>query len=482
MHLDQLPACVNQISRKITCHSSYFLKESSSQMREIRQKIPGARVETPTLSEMNGVFILNHNSAVCLPVVSDSQRFIWVHSNQINLQMDGAAELDKAFDRFPYLTQKQTAALAQRCSLHPDQVKVWFMVQRLRYGISWDYNDICEVWRKFKSAQRTAEVQNRMREEVKEDTGENEKCKREVKEPGGKKTGGVREEQSADEGRRMGEKVKATKRLEKKIKQEQQMEKERDREAEEERRNAQRKRQLVTATYKMRKKRVKQWDEGVVGGAGEVEISCDEDERESGTSTQLETPLSTRKEMTAKANSRLQSIQEWPADKSFVVPDEPLDTSPLLTPLSQTQACNGPPLADNRTTDTRMTAVKSGSEGETEKEAVAADGCSPIYSNTKTRAQLAMMKVAFLRCQYPDREEYNRLSMLIGAPRHMLVQWFGDMRYHIKKRKPRWMNKEQHKQALANIRYRQCLNTLAKAQLGDAGRKSTWKIVQVPPD
>ncbi|XP_029310880.1 homeobox and leucine zipper encoding b isoform X3 [Cottoperca gobio] len=162
-------------------------------MKKMRQKVdavPQLQHKTPsapgeTLSEMTiapMAFNLNQSSTVCLPLVSDSQMLIWVHSNEINLQPDGAAELDKAFDRFPYITQKQTAALAQRCSLHPDQVKVWFMVQRLLYGISWDYKDISRVRRKFKSSQGKEELQTRKGEEVKEDGGENKECKI----PGGK--------------------------------------------------------------------------------------------------------------------------------------------------------------------------------------------------------------------------------------------------------------------------------------------------------
>ncbi|CAL8376997.1 unnamed protein product [Boreogadus saida] len=41
------------------------------------------------------------------------------------------------------------AKLARRCSLHLDHVRVWFMFQRLHYGISWDSTDICKVRRRL---------------------------------------------------------------------------------------------------------------------------------------------------------------------------------------------------------------------------------------------------------------------------------------------------------------------------------------------
>lgn len=86
------------------------------------------------------------------------------------------------------------------------------------------------------------------------------------------------------------------------------------------------------------------------------------------------------------------------------------------------------------------------------------------------------MRLAFSHCQYPSRIDYDRLARLIGLPRDVLVKWFGDMRYYIKKIRPCWMNQEQHSQALANIKYSQCLNALAKAQPSEGIGKPTWKM------
>ncbi|XP_018560632.1 homeobox and leucine zipper encoding b [Lates calcarifer] len=383
----------------------------------LRQKTPDACGETPTETNIAPVaFNRNHNSVVCLPLLSESQRLIWVQSNQIDLQLDGAAELDKAFDRFPYLTQKQTVALAQRCSLHPDQVKVWFMVQRLRYGISWDYKDIQEIRRKITSSQEKdqgeEELQNRMGEEVQENRGKKEKQKREVKESGERKAGKVKEEQSANEGRMMGENVRASELLESKMKQQQEENKEKDRKVEtveEVKRNTRKKRKKMAVADKMGKKRMKQDHDGIVEG-----------ERQ--TSNLSETKVSTKEKRKAKAKERLMSGQEWPANKS----------SPHVM-----ETCSFP---------------------------------TGIFCS-KRQHQLAMMKAAFSSCQYPTADDYDRMALLIGIPRYMLVQWFGDMRYYVKRGRPRWMNQVQHSQALANINYQQYLNKLAKAQ----PRKATWR-------
>ncbi|XP_068444045.1 homeobox and leucine zipper encoding b [Clinocottus analis] len=344
-----------------------------------------------TLSEMNvaqTAFSLNPSSVVCLPLVSDTQRLVWVSSNEINLQLDGADMLSEAFDRFPYLTQKQTAALARRCSLHQDQVRVWFMAQRLRYGISWDYKDIPDVRQKMSGLgkEEPKKRKKRKRPEVKEDGGENKKGKRKKKHAGGKKGGEVWEEQGASEGKMMGEKVRPAEKLEIETKP---MKKEKGikEEEEEDIRNPQKKkRKKMTVTdEEMKKKRVKQEEEGVPERAEGEEIISEEAKKE---------------------------------------------TARLI--------------------------------------------------RQKKKTQLAMMKAAFSNCQYPDVKDYDRLAALIDMPRYLLVQWFGDMRYYIKKFQPRWLNNEQYNHALANIRYRQYLTELVKMQpqvdasAGDG--EATWKL------
>ncbi|KAE8279221.1 hypothetical protein D5F01_LYC22807 [Larimichthys crocea] len=272
-------------------------------MQTAAEGLPMFSQETPdaTLSEINTApavaFSLNQNSMVCLPVVSDSTKVIWINFDQTSLQLDSATELqlDKAFDSFPYLTQNQTAALAQRCSLHPDQVKVWFMVQRLRYGISWDYKDIRDVRKKIKPSWG--------KKELKKDKGGKKRS-------GRKKGEKVREEQSAKEGSTMGENMTANK-------QEKPMKKENDSKVGELEEDKRRKKKRTTVTERERVER-----------GGETEIRCDEVKGESTKSPQSETTPFSRKKKKAKASKGLLSVQEWPAHKSLVVPDQAWDAPP----------------------------------------------------------------------------------------------------------------------------------------------------------
>lgn len=463
-------------------------------MKKMRHRVgpdpPNLKQTTPDVHRETtfapAAFNLNRNSALCLPLVSDSRRIIWVHSNEINLQPDGVAELDMAFDIFPYLTVKQTAALAKRCSLHPDQVKVWFMLQRLRYGISWDYTDIQQVRRKVRPEQE--KLQNRMKDKV----GGEKRKRTQVDRSAGKKVAKVKEMQSRNKERMMAKNMRDNEQ-QSKTKQDKTVKNRKvDKVGKKNKRNIQQQWKKVKVTDMTRKKRVRHVDEGAVAKK-------------------------------AEANKRLMSVHQWPADKSFVVPDELLDVSPLLFPQPPHQAIKVPQESDNLTDNLCLmergdvfsttsnchcvfegkSEMESSSQEEIDVDLVdhsvtitdadklkeftevtlldnsdSADGsstvtqqqdvvdpCTPqpqIRCTAKTQAQLNMLKVAFSHCQYPNCEEYSKLAMVIGIHRSVLVQWFADMRYYIKKSRPHWMSVEQYRKVLANIRNRQFSKTLAK--------------------
>uniref|UniRef100_A0AAY5KK58 Homeobox domain-containing protein n=1 Tax=Esox lucius TaxID=8010 RepID=A0AAY5KK58_ESOLU len=100
---------------------------------------------------------LNQNHVVCLPLVTDRQKLLWAYSDQIQ-ELDNVAYLTEAFKAFPYPTLEETAALAQRSSMHLDQVRVWFMVQRLHVGISWEAEEISEARHKMYGSSQVQEI------------------------------------------------------------------------------------------------------------------------------------------------------------------------------------------------------------------------------------------------------------------------------------------------------------------------------------
>lgn len=101
-------------------------------------------------SNVSGVasFTTNHNSVVCLPLVSEGLKLVWTQSDQTR-ELDSIPELVRAFNLFPYPSSREVNTLARVCALPLDKVKVWFMVQRIKYGISWSSEEIEETRRKL---------------------------------------------------------------------------------------------------------------------------------------------------------------------------------------------------------------------------------------------------------------------------------------------------------------------------------------------
>lgn len=103
-------------------------------------------------------FSTNSNSVVCLPLVSEGLKLVWTQSDQTK-ELDAIPELVQAFNVFPYPTAQEVSTLAHVCGLPLDKVKVWFMVQRIKYGISWASEDIEETRCKLANPDHSSECE-----------------------------------------------------------------------------------------------------------------------------------------------------------------------------------------------------------------------------------------------------------------------------------------------------------------------------------
>ncbi|KAM3604377.1 uncharacterized protein V6R79_010256 [Siganus canaliculatus] len=126
---------------KAECDGKLEVKRSS---KDLRHSASSAG------SNASGVasFTTNHNSVVCLPLVSEGLKLVWTQSDQTR-ELDTIPELVQAFNLFPYPSSREVSTLARLCALPLDKVKVWFMVQRIKYGISWSSEEIEETRRKL---------------------------------------------------------------------------------------------------------------------------------------------------------------------------------------------------------------------------------------------------------------------------------------------------------------------------------------------
>ncbi|XP_062897220.1 zinc fingers and homeoboxes protein 3-like isoform X1 [Mobula hypostoma] len=77
---------------------------------------------------------------------------------------------------------------------------------------------------------------------------------------------------------------------------------------------------------------------------------------------------------------------------------------------------------------------------------------TPKYKgqNKKTVHQLHLMKLQFMRTQWPTVEEYDELAISARLPRSEVVRWFGDARYALKNGQLKWY--EDYKRGIYAIR------------------------------
>uniref|UniRef100_A0A8C2HGW0 Homeobox and leucine zipper encoding a n=1 Tax=Cyprinus carpio TaxID=7962 RepID=A0A8C2HGW0_CYPCA len=105
-------------------------------------------------------WLTNKDFNLCLPLVSEGLKLVWTQSDQTR-ELDGIPELVQAFNIFPYPTSQEVTTLARVCALPLDKVKVWFMVQRIKYGISWASEDIEETRLKLARPEQMSETEHK---------------------------------------------------------------------------------------------------------------------------------------------------------------------------------------------------------------------------------------------------------------------------------------------------------------------------------
>ncbi|KAM8960605.1 LOW QUALITY PROTEIN: homeobox and leucine zipper protein Homez [Pelodytes ibericus] len=81
---------------------------------------------------------------ICLPPISDDLQLIWTQA-ELTCQLDEHPQLVHTFSYFPYPTMPEIDLLCFRYGLQKEKVKTWFMVQRIRCGISWSPEEIEET-------------------------------------------------------------------------------------------------------------------------------------------------------------------------------------------------------------------------------------------------------------------------------------------------------------------------------------------------
>lgn len=98
----------------------------------------------PTSTKASALFPDDISGFVCLPPVSDDLQVIWSRA-ELTEELDDHPQLTSTFSFFPYPSMPEIALLSLRYGLQMEKVKNWFMVQRIRCGISWSPEEIEET-------------------------------------------------------------------------------------------------------------------------------------------------------------------------------------------------------------------------------------------------------------------------------------------------------------------------------------------------
>uniref|UniRef100_A0A8C5PK26 Homeobox and leucine zipper encoding n=1 Tax=Leptobrachium leishanense TaxID=445787 RepID=A0A8C5PK26_9ANUR len=99
---------------------------------------------SPTTTKNSDSCPENTRGLVCLPPISESLQLIWIQAESTS-ELDDHPQLLHTFSYFPYPTMPEIALLCLRHGLQLEKVKAWFMVQRIRCGISWTSEEIEET-------------------------------------------------------------------------------------------------------------------------------------------------------------------------------------------------------------------------------------------------------------------------------------------------------------------------------------------------
>ncbi|XP_035280956.1 homeobox and leucine zipper encoding b isoform X1 [Anguilla anguilla] len=402
----------------------------------------------------------NRAAVVCLPLVAEGLKLVWTRSDQTQ-ELDGVPELVQAFNAFPYPTAAEAGALARGCGLPLDAVRVWFMVQRVRYGISWAGEEIEETRRKLAAIQGLRPPLPKQEEEGDQEEVEEEEMR--TYSPkfwgsgdgqrgmGGVTGGGVRDFL-----------FRRTRPL-----------------------------------YLSRGRRPLALRRGLDPAPSPLFVVAPPGLGGQGRGRKSRLQLRALRRSFLRDNwlseaelRRLQAetglsrgeVRKWFSDSRYQLrsngqrppqgagqehaagggaEDGLLDSSVEEDMVVSVESPRTPP-ADSA----GVWAERGGEKAKVLKQedspldptsCLASSSPSPVLLTSrgrlrKTKEQLAVLKQFFLRCQWPTSEDYTQLVQQTRLPRPDVIQWFGDARYRVKNGNLRWVrSKREHDQIMAEI-------------------------------
>ncbi|XP_012813122.2 homeobox and leucine zipper protein Homez isoform X1 [Xenopus tropicalis] len=312
---------------------------------------------------------------VCLPPMSDDLQLIWTQAELTN-ELDEHQQLLHTFSYFPYPSMPEIALLCLRYGLQMEKVKTWFMVQRIRCGISWSSEEIEETRSRLLYNQDQLHFEPLV--------------------AFAKKSSIFRTPEKL--------KVPSPKNDE---------------------------------MQEMTTSQTSPCLDHPVPKAKRIKTECMTPESETLNATKHKMHSSDRKWDPSETQQELRHSPSVPGDgQMFGVDGTEVSTATACLPSEEelfrrgsTSFCKPEgfsPLQDN--------CFQEQSRG-----SARGDSYMPVTRRQrKTKEQLAILKSFFVKCQWAAREDYKKLAEITGLPRTEIIQWFGDTRYALKHGQLKW--------------------------------------------
>ncbi|XP_069817747.1 homeobox and leucine zipper protein Homez [Dendropsophus ebraccatus] len=350
---------------------------------------------SPTATNSSGVYPEDTPGLVCLPPISDDLQLIWTQAELTN-ELDDHPQLIHTFSYFPYPTMPEIALLCLRYGLQMEKVKAWFMVQRIRCGISWSSEEIEEARSHllynqdqlhFKPLIAVAKKSNILRNLEKPP----------VASPKSDAEQAILPHSPCSSSDEMAPHAK--------------------------------KPRLNDKTPETHGRRT-------------TELTNEQKRESSGyDSAGTYRQCKTATDMSSEPKQVLRNQVKHPsASHVFAVDDA--EKSPSVSSPPTDEEAHKMSLSWSLDNGTEMQAHGSNdTSGGTPREDYYTRA---IRRQRKTKEQLAVLKSFFLQCQWARREDYKQLEEITGLPRSDIIQWFGDTRYALKHGQLRWFRDSAH--------------------------------------
>ncbi|KAM3940260.1 homeobox and leucine zipper protein Homez isoform 1-T2 [Leptodactylus fuscus] len=360
---------------------------------------------SPTATNDSGVYPEDTPGLVCLPPISDDLQLIWTQAELTN-ELDDHPQLIHTFSYFPYPTMPEIALLCLRHGLQMEKVKTWFMVQRIRCGISWSSEEIEEARSRllynqdqlhFKHLISVAKKSNVFR---KLEKSSHPSPKRDA--------GHIILPHSPCSSSRDGAPDAKKLRLN----------------------DSTPDRQIIVEFTTEQKQQSSSLDSPSTYRHCKTPTGRPPELKEARTS-----------QVEPAAASRVCAASETENNSSVSSPATDEETRKMLSSYWTADDYKG-----------RQAHGSNETSGGTPRE----DYYNRVMRRQrKTKEQLAILKSFFLQCQWARREDYKNLEEITGLPRSDIIQWFGDTRYALKhgqlrwfrdsiQERPKWLDEPQH--------------------------------------